>query len=223
MVIFLSEINNPSNLGAIFRTAEAAGAAGIIISPDSADVFSTKAIRSAMGANLRLPACENVAIEEVLAWAAKKNLVPTAADISGGVSYTQIDWKVPRLLIFGSEAHGLNDAERDSIEEVINIPMENGVESLNLAVACGIVLFEAKRQARFLRSYRFTFPFAPVFVFELEPKPFFERSSAKALCVKVLLSIAIAIAISFSTSFLLTSFISCARFLASTNAALALT
>jgi TrmH family RNA methyltransferase len=146
VVIFLNEINNPSNLGAIFRTAEAAGAAGVIISPGSADVFSTKALRSAMGANLRLPACENIAIEEVMAWAVGKKLVPTAADISGGVSYTQIDWKVPRLLILGSEAHGLNDAERDSIEEVINIPMENNVESLNLAVACGIVLFEAKRQ-----------------------------------------------------------------------------
>jgi TrmH family RNA methyltransferase len=147
VVIFLSEINNPSNLGAIFRTTEAAGAAGIIISPGSADVFSTKALRSAMGANLRLPACENIGIEEVLAWAVGKKLVPTAADISGGVSYTQIDWTVPRLLILGSEAHGLNDAERDSIEDVINIPMENNVESLNLAVACGIVLFEAKRQA----------------------------------------------------------------------------
>jgi TrmH family RNA methyltransferase len=147
VVIFLSEINNPSNLGAIFRTAEAAGVAGVIISPNSADVFSTKALRSAMGANLRLPACENVSIEEVLAWAVGKKLVPTAADISGDVSYTQIDWRGPRLLILGSEAHGLNAAERDSIEEVINIPMENSVESLNLAVACGIVLFEAKRQA----------------------------------------------------------------------------
>jgi TrmH family RNA methyltransferase len=146
VVIYLSEINNPSNLGAIFRTAEAAGATGIIISPGSADVFSTKALRSAMGANLRLPACENIAIEEVIAWAAGKKLVPTAADISGGVSYTQVDWKVPRLLILGSEAHGLNDAEKEKIEEVINIPMENNVESLNLAVACGIVLFEAKRQ-----------------------------------------------------------------------------
>lgn len=149
VVIFLNEINNPSNLGAIFRTAEAAGAAGIVISPNSADVFSTKALRSAMGANLRLPACENVTIEEVLAWAVGKKLVSTAADISGGVSYTQIDWKVPRLLILGSEAHGLNAAERDSIEEVIYIPMENEVESLNLAIACGIVLFEAKRQNDF--------------------------------------------------------------------------
>jgi TrmH family RNA methyltransferase len=146
VVIFLSEINNPSNLGAIFRTAEAAGAAGIIISPDSADVFSTKALRSAMGANLRLPACENITIEKVLSWATRAKLIPTAADISGGVSYTQIDWKVPRLLIFGSEAHGLDDAEREKIDEIMTIPMENGVESLNLAVSCGIVLFEARRQ-----------------------------------------------------------------------------
>lgn len=147
VVLFLSEINNPSNLGAIFRTAEAAGAAGIIISPNSADAFSTKAIRSGMGANLRLPAAENIALDEVMEWADDNNLIPTAADINGRVSYTLIDWKAPRLLILGSEAHGLNDAEREKIWEIINIPMKNNVESLNLAVACGIVLFEAKRQA----------------------------------------------------------------------------
>jgi TrmH family RNA methyltransferase len=146
VVIFLSEINNPSNLGAIFRTAEAAGAAGLIISPNSADVFSTKAIRSAMGANLRLAACENISIEEAIAWAGGKNLVPTAADKNGNVGYTQIDWKLPRLLIFGSEAHGLNDVERERVDEIINIPMESEVESLNLAVSCGIILFEARRQ-----------------------------------------------------------------------------
>lgn len=145
VVIFLNEINNPSNLGAIFRTAEAAGAAGIIVSPGSADVFSAKAIRAAMGANLRIPVCEKVTIEEGLDWADKLNLVSTAADIAGRVSYTTTDWKLPRLLIFGSEAHGLEGASRDEIGEVINIPMENGVESLNLAVACGIVLFEARR------------------------------------------------------------------------------
>jgi TrmH family RNA methyltransferase len=58
----------------------------------------------------------------------------------------EIDWKAPRLLVFGSEAHGLSADEREKIDENLLIPMQNRVESLNLAVACGVILFEAKRQ-----------------------------------------------------------------------------
>jgi len=145
-VLFLSEINNPSNLGAILRTAEAVGVNGVIISENSADAFSAKSARSAMGANFRLTVRENANLKDVLLWAKKKNLVTTAADINTKNAYTQIDWKIPRLLIFGSEAHGLSVEDLKMIEEAIYVPMENGVESLNLAVSCGIILFEAKRQ-----------------------------------------------------------------------------
>lgn len=148
VVVFLSKINNPSNLGAILRTAEAAGVRGVIISRSSADVFSPKALRSAMGASLRLPIYENASFDEMLDWAHENELIPTAADISGQMNYTETDWTRPRLLIFGSEAHGLSDEETGKVEELVCIPMENEVESLNLAVSCGIILFEAKRQSK---------------------------------------------------------------------------
>ncbi len=61
-------------------------------------------------------------------------------------SYLEIDWKKPRLLVFGSEASGLSNEERNEIDESLIIPMENKVESLNLAVSCGVILYEAKRQ-----------------------------------------------------------------------------
>ena len=146
VVIFLKEINNPSNLGAILRTAEAVNVAGIIVSKRSADVYSPKALRSAMGASLRLPIWENAEFDGVMSWAKERNLATMAADISGTVSYDQIDWKTPSLLIFGSEAHGLSEMELEALDKKIRIPMENGVESLNLAVSAGIILFEAKRQ-----------------------------------------------------------------------------
>ncbi len=146
LIVFLSEINNPSNLGAIFRTVEAAGAAGVIVSSNSANVFSPKAVRSAMGASFRLNVWENAGFDEVLEWAKNANLETTAADVNAKKAYTEIDWKKPRLIVFGSEAHGLSEKNRAAIEELIYIPMENGVESLNLAVSCGIILFEAKRQ-----------------------------------------------------------------------------
>ena len=146
LVVFLKEINNPSNLGAILRSAEAAGVAGIVISTNSADPFSAKALRSAMGSGFRLPVWENVAFDEALAWASIRKLIPTAADISQDRSYTESDWSLPRLLILGSEAHGLTNAELGMIQEKVKIPMQNGVESLNLAVSAAVLMFEAQRQ-----------------------------------------------------------------------------
>ena len=146
IVLFLKEINNPSNLGAVLRTAEAAGVAGIIVSTNSADVYSPKAIRAAMGSSLRLAIWENAEFREVLSWAKECKLTTTATDIGAEQTYTQIDWNAPRLLVFGSEAHGLTVEEVNIVDETILIPMENEVESLNLAVSTGIILFEAKRQ-----------------------------------------------------------------------------
>lgn len=146
LVLFLEEINNPSNLGAVIRTAEAAGVAGVITSENSADAFSPKALRAAMGSSLRLPIWEEVSVEDVFRWSVERTLTVTAADTGAAAAYTEINWKKPRLLIFGSEAHGISDAARKGTKDMIRIPMASGVESLNLAVSCGIILFEARRQ-----------------------------------------------------------------------------
>ncbi len=147
IVVGLHQINNPSNLGAILRSGEAANVAGIIISANSADVFSPKSLRASMGAGFRLNIWTNAAFDEILNWSREKNLISTAADIRAEKSYTEIDWQQPRLLIFGSEAHGLSAEDFRKTDESLFIPMDNGVESLNLAVSCGIILFEAKKQA----------------------------------------------------------------------------
>lgn len=146
IAVFLKEINNPSNLGAILRTVEAAGAVGVLVSNDSADVFSPRALRAAMGATFRLPIVENANFHDMVHWAKTTNITTTATAASAVKSYVEIDWKKPRLLIFGSEAHGLSNLELEQIDEAISIPMANDVESLNLAVSAGIILFEAKRQ-----------------------------------------------------------------------------
>ena len=141
----LHRINNPNNLGAILRTAEAVDLNGVILTKNSADVFSPKSLRSAMGASLRLPIWTNADFFEVLSWARAKNLKSVCADISAGKSFREIDWNLPRLLVFGSEAHGLSEEERAEIEESLLIPMANSVESLNVAVASGIIFYEARR------------------------------------------------------------------------------
>jgi RNA methyltransferase, TrmH family len=145
LVALLHRINNPNNLGAILRTAEAVDLSGVILTKNSADAFSPKALRAAMGASLRLPLWTNADFFEVLSWAREKNLKSVCADISAEKSFREIDWNAPRLVVFGSEAHGLSEEERARIEESLLIPMANGVESLNVAVACGIIFYEARR------------------------------------------------------------------------------
>ncbi len=149
LVVLLHKTNNPTNLGAILRTCEAANVAGVILTKNSVDAFSPKALRGAMGASFRLPVWTDADFFEVLDWAEEKNLVSICADVNAEKSYLDIDWRKPHLLIFGSEAHGLSAEERKRVVESLIIPMENGVESLNLAVSTGVILFEAKRQLNY--------------------------------------------------------------------------
>ena len=146
ILIFLEKISDPSNLGAIFRTAEAAGVSGVILSPGSADPFSPKALRSSLGSSLRVPVWDKAELKEFVEWASQEGIRILGADITGKVSYLQVDLTDATAFVMGSEAHGLTDEHLDLMSEVITIPMQNGVESLNLAVSTGILLYEAVRQ-----------------------------------------------------------------------------
>lgn len=146
LVVVLHKINNPANMGAILRSAEASGVCGIVTTKSTTDVYSAKALRGAMGAALRLPVWTNADYFEVLQWAGEREFTSVCADVGGEKSYTEIDWRTRRLLIVGSEAHGLSKAESAACDESLIIPMQNGVESLNAAVAAGVILFEAQRQ-----------------------------------------------------------------------------
>jgi RNA methyltransferase, TrmH family len=146
LIVLLHQINNPANLGAILRTCEAVDVSGVITTKDSANAFSPKSLRGAMGASLRLPMWTNADFFEVLSWAKLNNFTSVCADVSATKSYLEIDWNKPRLLVFGSEAHGLSAEEFKEVDQSLLIPMENSVESLNLAVSAGVILFEAKRQ-----------------------------------------------------------------------------
>jgi TrmH family RNA methyltransferase len=118
----------------------------VIISEGSADPFLPKALRASMGSAFRIPIVQDVTMEAASAWAARSGLITTGADISASVPHTITDWKLSRLLVIGSEAHGLSADMIQQLDELTVIKLANSVESLNLAVASGILLFEAKRQ-----------------------------------------------------------------------------
>lgn len=146
LLVILHRLNNPANAGAIVRTAEAAGACGIIATAGTTDIFSPKALRGAMGSSFRLPVWTGAQFSEALKWCAARGIRTLGADIRAARSHTEFDWTIARALIVGAEASGLSDDEIAEADEALKIPMRPPVESLNVAVAAAIILYEAARQ-----------------------------------------------------------------------------
>jgi TrmH family RNA methyltransferase len=146
LIVVMHRINNPANAGAILRTAEAAGATGAVTTRSSTDLFSPKALRGAMGSSFRLPLWTGAQFSEVLAWCAEHDIRTVCADAASARAHTDIDWRVARALIVGAEATGLDATEIAAAGEAVRVPMRAPVESLNVAVAAAIMLYEAARQ-----------------------------------------------------------------------------
>jgi TrmH family RNA methyltransferase len=146
LLVILHGLNNPVNVGAIMRTAEAAGASGIITTGNTADPFSPKALRGAMGSAFRLPIWAGPDYAEALDWCAQHKIQTVCADLNARTAYTALDWTTPRALVVGPESKGLNAEEVGMASDAITIPMRGEVESLNVAAAATIVLYEAARQ-----------------------------------------------------------------------------
>jgi TrmH family RNA methyltransferase len=146
LLVVLHDINNPVNVGAILRTAEAAGATGAVTTERTSDPFSPKSLRGAMGAAFRLPVWAGASYGEVLSWCGQHEIETVCADIKGAQLYTDLDWTTARALIMGPESTGLTAEEVASAKNVVMIPMLGKVESLNVGVAAAILLYEAARQ-----------------------------------------------------------------------------
>jgi RNA methyltransferase, TrmH family len=146
LLVIMHGINNPVNVGAILRTAEGAGVTGAIATVNTADPFSPKALRGAMGSAFRLPIWMGASFAEVLAWCVARGVRTVGAAAKGSKSFTEIDWRGPCALIVGTESTGLLPDELAAADEAVRIPMEGSVESLNVAVAAGIILYEAHGQ-----------------------------------------------------------------------------
>jgi TrmH family RNA methyltransferase len=146
LVVIMHRLNNPVNVGAILRTAEAAGATGAIATETTADPFSPKALRGAMGSAFRLPVWFGPSYSEAISWCSRTNIQTVCADVRATASYDEIDWTRPSALILGPESNGLSQAEIDEADAAVSIPMRGPAESLNVAVATGILLYDAVRQ-----------------------------------------------------------------------------
>jgi RNA methyltransferase, TrmH family len=149
LVVVMHRANNPSNAGAVLRVAEAAGATGVVLTKGSTDPLSPKSLRGSMGSAFRVPLWTGPTLEDALSWCAEKG-IRTVATAAGAPSlHTEVDWTTPRAVVVGPEAGGLSVEEVRAADEAVRIPMREPVESLNLATALAVVLYEAARQRRF--------------------------------------------------------------------------
>ena len=146
LLVVLHQINNPVNVGAILRTAEAAGVTGIITTKNTSYPFSPKALRGAMGSAFRLPIWSGPTFEEVVEWCRERGIVTACADAEATTDYTDLDWTRATALMLGPESTGFTTEELTNADLSVKIPMKGLAESLNVSVAAGILLFEAARQ-----------------------------------------------------------------------------
>ena len=150
-VLILDRIRDPGNTGTILRTAAAAGVEAALLAPDSADPFGPKVLRAGMGAQFHLPV-QSLTWEEINAYirptGSNEGLKVYLADAAAALAHTEADMKSPMALIIGGEAEGAGGRAQSMAQERVKIPMPGEVESLNAAVAAGILLFEVVRQRR---------------------------------------------------------------------------
>jgi TrmH family RNA methyltransferase len=143
-IVIADGLRDPGNLGTLLRTAAAAGAQAVLLAPGCVDAFSPKVLRSAMGAHFRL-ALREWDFAEIAAWL-KPSCRVLIAESAEGTPCWQFDLRAPLALVVGGEAEGASPAARALADALVSIPMPGRSESLNAAVAAGILLFEVVRQ-----------------------------------------------------------------------------
>ena len=148
LFMILEDLQDPGNLGTIIRTAEGAGVSGIIMSKGCVDLYNPKVIRSTMGSVYRMPVLSVESIPDILPQLRAEGVRTYAAHLKGQNSYDRENFKEKTAFFIGNEGNGLSEELSAQADCLIRIPMAGQVESLNAAMAAGILMYEASRQRR---------------------------------------------------------------------------
>ena len=146
MVVAAMGVQDPGNVGALIRSADAGGATGVLLDTDSADPWSWKALRAAMGSAFRLPVLRHADARASLAEWQGEGLAIVATDPRNGVDLHTLDLTLPLVFVMGAEGTGLSEDILEAADLRVRIPMRARVESLNVAVAAALLVYEAARQ-----------------------------------------------------------------------------
>ena len=145
-VLVLDRVADPGNVGTLIRTAEAAGIAAVVLLAGCADAYAPKTVRSTMGSLLRMPVLCDMPEDEFTGWAHKNNYEIMVTCLDGAQNLYEAEFGARTAIVVGSEAYGASESLKAAAAKRVFIPMQGRAESLNAAVAGGIVMFEAMRR-----------------------------------------------------------------------------
>ena len=146
VILVAVDVQDPGNVGAIARAAEAGGASGLVLCGSSADPFGWKALRGSMGSLLRLPAASGIDWRDAVAVIRERGLRVASTVPRGGISLFEADLAGGLALLLGGEGPGLPAGAVEAADIRLTIPMQPPVESLNVAVAAALLVYEAARR-----------------------------------------------------------------------------
>ena len=142
----LSEVRSPGNFGTLVRTSAATGSNGFVLLGDSVDPFDPMVVRAAMGALFKQRLIRASAAE-IRDWTARHNVQVVGASPDGSVEYDRFQYSRPVLLLLGTERNGLSRQQREACHDIVRIPMVEGIDSLNLAVAGSLLMYQVFRSS----------------------------------------------------------------------------
>jgi TrmH family RNA methyltransferase len=145
LVAVVEGVEKPGNLGAILRTADAAGVAAVIVAGGITDLYNPNAIRASLGAIFTVPV-STASAEQALAWLRSRKCRIFTARVDGAIEYTAADFRGPGAIVLGSEAAGLSTVWRGADVVAVKLPMLGQVDSLNLSATAAVLFYEALRQ-----------------------------------------------------------------------------
>lgn len=146
LYIYCDRVTDPGNLGTIIRTADAAGFDAVLISKDSADLYSPKTIRSSMGSFFHIPVCEDIEREDIIRIKELGFNFFCGALGENTISYTMVDFSKPSVIAVGNEANGISAEILDLADACVKIPILGAAESLNVSIAAAVLMYEALKQ-----------------------------------------------------------------------------
>ena len=147
-ILILEDIRDPGNMGTIIRSAEGAGVTGILLSKNCVDIYNPKVIRSTMGSVYRVPFLYVESLQDSIMSLKKENINIYATSLEGTEYYADGQYNVDLAFMLGNEANGLSVEMASLADAQVKIPMQGKVESLNVAIAASIFMFEVCRQRR---------------------------------------------------------------------------
>lgn len=145
LVIILEGVEKPGNVGAVVRSADAAGASAVVVADGATDLYNPNAIRASLGTIFAVPVCA-ASSGQTLDWLRRRKLRIFTTRVDGAVPYTRVSYLEPAAIVLGSEAAGLSGSWQGADMTAVSLPMRGSADSLNVSTTAAVVLYEALRQ-----------------------------------------------------------------------------